>query len=243
MEAHVPRYLLVCCEGDMLGQGLVALLRLRGNGLRVSWRPPAQVLASTGAIPDCVLLLASGLWSRRQVIDTVRALSLGGSAVVVVSRLATSEDTDAVVAAGAVAHLGAGESPEVLVAVLDRVLAALPPRRVDDPSATAVARAGATAGSAPRPLAAGRAGSTAEGPRPSLSVQEQRVLELYVDGLTIAATARRMGISSHTVVTYLRRVRAKFAACGHPAPSAVDLYRAAVHLGVLSDRQFPARTG
>lgn len=68
-----------------------------------------------------------------------------------------------------------------------------------------------------------------EGPRtaPALSEQEQRVLELVTTGLKVSAVARRLEVSPHTVHTYLRRIRRKFAEAGTPVASPLELYRAA----------------
>ncbi|TXH45517.1 MAG: LuxR family transcriptional regulator [Actinobacteria bacterium] len=69
-----------------------------------------------------------------------------------------------------------------------------------------------------------------------LSERELDVLTLYTGGLKIESIGRRLGLSPHTVSTYLRRVRAKFARAGQPASTALDLYVAAVGLGVLAAR-------
>ncbi|WP_370421483.1 response regulator transcription factor [Streptomyces sp. QH1-20] len=43
----------------------------------------------------------------------------------------------------------------------------------------------------------------------ALSEREREVLGHLADGHTYAAIARRMGVSAHTVDTYLRRIRGK----------------------------------
>ncbi|MCX4826287.1 helix-turn-helix transcriptional regulator [Streptomyces sp. NBC_01142] len=43
-----------------------------------------------------------------------------------------------------------------------------------------------------------------------MSPREQQVLRHIAEGRTYAGTARRIGISVHTVDGYLRRIRAKF---------------------------------
>ncbi|GAA3220868.1 helix-turn-helix domain-containing protein [Nonomuraea helvata] len=58
---------------------------------------------------------------------------------------------------------------------------------------------------------------------PDLSARENEVLQRVADGLTQQQIARSMGISRHTVDTYLRRVRAKLG-LGNKA----ELTRAAV---------------
>lgn len=62
---------------------------------------------------------------------------------------------------------------------------------------------------------------------PALSEREQRVLELITTGLKVSAVARRMDVSPHTVHTYLRRIRRKFAEAGTPVASPLEMYRAA----------------
>ncbi|WP_081983096.1 response regulator transcription factor [Streptacidiphilus albus] len=44
---------------------------------------------------------------------------------------------------------------------------------------------------------------------PALSPRELEVLQHLARGCTYAAIAHRMGLSTHTVDTYLRRIRAK----------------------------------
>lgn len=58
---------------------------------------------------------------------------------------------------------------------------------------------------------------------PALSARERQVLDCIAGGLTQDQTARRLGISSHTVDTYTRRVRRKLG-LGNKA----DLTRAAL---------------
>ncbi|MGW3747302.1 response regulator transcription factor [Streptomyces sp. NPDC005146] len=45
--------------------------------------------------------------------------------------------------------------------------------------------------------------------RDELSQREQQVLDFIAEGLTHAQTARRLGISQHTVDTYVKRIRSK----------------------------------
>lgn len=68
---------------------------------------------------------------------------------------------------------------------------------------------------------------------PELSVQESRVLQLCAEGLKVSAVARRLALSPHTVHTYLRRIRRKFADHGRPVASQLELYRAASDWGLL----------
>lgn len=59
----------------------------------------------------------------------------------------------------------------------------------------------------------------------ALSARERQVLRLIADGLTQDQTARRLGISRHTVDTYVKRVRGKLG-LGNKA----ELVRAAMPL-------------
>lgn len=54
---------------------------------------------------------------------------------------------------------------------------------------------------------------------PALSEHEQRVLIMVASGLKLSAVARRLGTSVHVVMDYLKRIRAKHAAVGRPAPT------------------------
>lgn len=71
--------------------------------------------------------------------------------------------------------------------------------------------------------------------RPRLSPQERITLRLYAENLPAKSVARRMGVTEGTVKVYLRRIRAKYAAVGRPAPTKLDLYRRAVEDGILDD--------
>lgn len=72
---------------------------------------------------------------------------------------------------------------------------------------------------------------------PELSVQESRVLHMCAEGLKVAAIARRLDVSPHTVHTYLRRMRRKFAAHGRPVSSQLELYRVASEWGLLANER------
>ncbi|MFI9718769.1 response regulator transcription factor [Streptomyces sp. NPDC052396] len=56
-----------------------------------------------------------------------------------------------------------------------------------------------------------------------LSPREREVLAYIGAGLTYHQTARKLGISVHTVGTYLRRIRTK-----HFAPTLADLVRLSI---------------
>lgn len=63
-----------------------------------------------------------------------------------------------------------------------------------------------------------------DGPtRPELSPKERQVLLEYASGLTLKATARRVGISPHTAKYYLDRVKDKYQQAGRPTYTKIDL--------------------
>ncbi|WP_369070669.1 response regulator [Kineococcus terrestris] len=66
-----------------------------------------------------------------------------------------------------------------------------------------------------------------------LSPQERRVLELYAGGMPARSVALRLGVTLETAKSYLKRIRAKYAALDRPAYTRMELYRRAVEDGVL----------
>jgi len=70
--------------------------------------------------------------------------------------------------------------------------------------------------------------------RPKLSERQLDVLTAYASSNDLLPTvARRLGMDPETVKTHLRRIRAKYAHVGRPAPTRRDLYVRAVEDGVL----------
>lgn len=72
---------------------------------------------------------------------------------------------------------------------------------------------------------------------PDLSPRELDALRLYASGLKLAAVARRMDISPHTVKEYLDRFRAKYQQVGRPARTRTELYAEASRDGLLRTPQ------
>lgn len=68
-----------------------------------------------------------------------------------------------------------------------------------------------------------------------LSNRERQALELYASGAKTSLVAQQMGVSSATVIDYIRRVRSKYAHAGRPAHTKVDLYQRAVEDGILDE--------
>jgi DNA-binding NarL/FixJ family response regulator len=79
-----------------------------------------------------------------------------------------------------------------------------------------------------------QAASRSPAGRPVLAPRQREVLLAYVSGNELLPTlARRLGIDHETLKTHLRRIRAKYAAAGRPAPTRRDLYVRAVEDGLL----------
>ena len=69
--------------------------------------------------------------------------------------------------------------------------------------------------------------------RPRLSSGERRALAHYVQGLTTVQVAAEMGVGYETAKTFLRRVRAKYAAVDRPAGKRSELITRAEQDGIL----------
>ncbi|MGW7365804.1 response regulator transcription factor [Streptomyces sp. NPDC054841] len=67
----------------------------------------------------------------------------------------------------------------------------------------------------------------AETSAPALAPREQETLRHIAAGRTYLQTARRMGLSKHTIDAYLRRIRAKL-----NINSTAELTRLAISLGL-----------
>ncbi|MGY1601451.1 hypothetical protein [Geodermatophilus sp. SYSU D00815] len=70
--------------------------------------------------------------------------------------------------------------------------------------------------------------------RPRLAPRQREVLVAYVSGSDLLPTvARELGMDRETLKTHLRRIRAKYAEVGRPAPTRRDLYVRAVEDGLV----------
>jgi DNA-binding CsgD family transcriptional regulator len=70
--------------------------------------------------------------------------------------------------------------------------------------------------------------------RPRLAPRQREVLIAYVVGSDLLPTvARELGMDRETLKTHLRRIRAKYAEVGRPAPTRRDLYVRAVEDGLV----------
>jgi DNA-binding NarL/FixJ family response regulator len=160
--------------------------------------------------PDLVLLDLDLNGSAVTEGDAERLMARG-SAVIVVSGLASPATVRAMVRAGVAGLLSKRDDPADLWAAIDSVLAGRPWTTSD--LAAVLVR---------------------DPDRPDLSYQERRALELYASGLKLASVARLMGLAPSTVREYIDRVRAKYAAVGRPAPTKAHLAVNAHQDGIIT---------
>jgi two-component system response regulator DevR len=185
-------------------------------------------------------------------METVEDIDLVGTSRTVAGLLGTGAMFDVVLLD---LRLADGSTPADNVATLvRRGIGVLAHTRSDLPSAArAATRAGAqgilerdvdegTLVEAIRAVARGEtvAGSdrsgtfeTEGGLHAKLSTREIQTLRLYASGMPAKSVARRMGISSGTVATNIKRIKAKYEATGRPAWTRMDLFRRAVEDGII----------
>jgi DNA-binding CsgD family transcriptional regulator len=70
--------------------------------------------------------------------------------------------------------------------------------------------------------------------RPDLAPREKEILIAWCHAETKELVARRLNIAPTTVKTVLRRIRAKYAAVGRPAPTKAALVARAIQDGLIS---------
>ncbi|MEI6620497.1 MAG: response regulator transcription factor [Actinomycetes bacterium] len=192
--------------------GLEQLLAAQRPGLRIVWRGhDLSALAAVSPAPDLVLLDLN-LGTTQADPFLVRQLIDAGSTVLVVSAMGSPTLVRQLMNVGVAGFVTKSDAPEDLFEAIDTVLSGEPWTSHD--------------------LAAVLAAS-AEEEDPGLTDQERKVLSLYARGLKIDTVARHLGVSPHTVKTYLKRIREKCARVGLPASSATDLYREALREGLV----------
>ncbi|MFD7229446.1 response regulator [Streptomyces sp. NPDC059881] len=162
----------------------------------------AAAQGAGAVLPFDVVLLDLVLGDGSQPPDNIRRLRAAGPRVLVISTVVDRRRIVAAIAAGADGYLTKDHDLPTLVRAVEEVAA------------------GGTAHSAELAFAwAHDDGST----RPSLSPKERQVLLEYASGLTLKATARRVGVSPHTAKYYLDRVKDKYQQAGRPTYTKIDL--------------------
>lgn len=162
--------------------------------------------------PPHLLILDLDLAGRSASPTLAAAVMAAGTPILVLSALGSPVAIREMIHVGVSGFVSKSEPPEVLVEAVSTVLH----DGVWTSPQVAAAIAGDPAG-------------------PALSPQEQRVLVLYASGLKLEAVARRAGITPGTAKTYLKRIRAKYAEHGRPAPTKTDLYREARRDGLIDE--------
>jgi two-component system, NarL family, nitrate/nitrite response regulator NarL len=191
--------------------GVSDLPPVMAEGLRVWLAPdPRLVTLEAGAPPGeaDVLVLAPG-WARVGALASIMALASTGVRVVALCPPVSRAVTRAILQAGALAVVTENQDRLPLI----RAIVAAAENRPEStrPSVVDV------------PVPAGGA--------PQLSDQEGMVLMWWLQSMTKASVARRMGISAHTVDMYIRRIRGKYAQVGRPVPTKADLLVRAIEDG------------
>ncbi|MFD7063931.1 response regulator [Streptomyces sp. NPDC059906] len=172
--------------------------------------PPNPALPNAG-LPDGglpkgpvvdVVLLDLLLKDGSEAVANIRRLRAAGSRVLIISTATDRAGVVEAVAAGADGYLTKDNDLDTLV------------------EAVVTVAAGGTVHSPELAFAwAHHTGRL----RPRLSPKELEVLRHYASGLTLKATARRVGISPHTAKHHLDRVKDKYRRAGRPAYTKIDL--------------------
>lgn len=162
--------------------------------------------------PPALVVLDLDLGGRSASPKVAAELMSCGTLILVLSALGSAAAIREMMQVGVAGFVSKAEPPEVLVEAVATVLT--------DGAWTGPEVAAAIAG---------------DPSGPALSPQELRVLVLYASGLKLEAVARQAGITPGTAKTYLKRIRAKYAEHGRPAPTKTDLYREARRDGLIRD--------
>lgn len=201
-------------DHELVRQGLQSLLVDTSNGSSV-----ARVVycgddpqACSQARPQVALLDVDLGSSAPRVEDSVELLSQAGAAVLLISAFDDARAIRAGLGAGALGFVPKRVSLDVLVEAVRTVAADELFLSVDLASILSAAVE-----------------------TPDLSPRESDALRLYASGLSMAAVARKMGISPHTAKEYLDRVRAKYSAVGRTARTRTELYAVARTDGLIDE--------
>lgn len=164
---------------------------------------PAAILSGGEcAMPIDVVILGPALRADPDPALNVRRLVDAGHRVVVIDGSAALATVAAILAAGARGYVTRDHNLSALAGTI-----------------RAIASGGTAWSMEPAKIA-----EPANSPqRPHLSEREHAVLMTYAAGLTLSSTARRLGITSETAKTYLKRAKAKYHRAGLPVYTKIDL--------------------
>jgi two-component system nitrate/nitrite response regulator NarL len=162
-----------------------------------------ELLGAAGA-PFDVVLLDLALRRDPDPAGNVRRLTGAGHSVLAVDWSAQPEHVRSVLEAGAWGYFARYHDPAALARLVGSITSG-----PDAPASAAPERPALVAGGTPA--------------SPVLSEREHYVLMAYTSGMTMASTARHLGISTETAKTYIKRVKAKCRDLGHPVYTKLDL--------------------
>jgi DNA-binding NarL/FixJ family response regulator len=199
-------------DHELVREGLRALIEARAQGVYTVAYSGPSVHEALSSDADAVMLDVDLGPDAQDVATNCRLLTAGGRGVLLISAYDDPGAIRAGLAAGALGFVPKRVSYDELQEALELV--------AEDEMY----------------LSVDLAAMLAAGPEaPDLSPRERDALRLYASGLKLAAVARRMDISPHTVKEYLDRVRMKYQQVGRPARTRTELYAEARRDGLLSD--------
>ena len=153
-------------------------------------------------VANQIVLLDLNLKDNSSPAENVVRLTSLGAKVLIVSIIADQKYVIATLEAGAEGYLTKNHGPEALATSIRQIAAGeLTPSQE---LAFAVTRDN-------RPA------------RPQLSPQERRLLGYYGHGMTLGASARKIGVSPRTAEDYLNRIKKKYEEAGRPARTKLEL--------------------
>lgn len=193
-------------------RGLSEILRSNGFAVTERW------VAANAPLPLNVLATESMLWRADIVLLDPEVVATAG----------LPDLSDSVAAAAPMLLLGDGDRPWQLAPYRESGVAGFVDRRTDIANLLAAVQAVMAGGSYWKPGHLDHDQPPAGHNNRALSPREAQVLRQIAQGLTHGQVARRLGISPHTVDTYIKRIRSKLD-LGNKA----DLTRAAI-LGSLT---------
>jgi two-component system nitrate/nitrite response regulator NarL len=189
-------------DDRMLLDGMVAWLAAEVDLRVVAAVTTVDELLATERVPADVVVLDLLLADRSEPYDNVRRLAEQGRKVLVVSVVPLVRHGVDVVRAGALAYLTKDHRLPVLADAIRQVARG---ELVHSPE-----------------LALAWSRDDRPG-TPKLSEREREVLVSYASGLTLTATARKVGVQPGTARAYLDRVKAKYCEAGRPTFTKLDL--------------------
>ena len=210
--------LAIVDDHQMVLAGLRAWLHEAADDVRVVIQSSRWTdLLSHPEFPVDVVLLDLDLGDGVPPALRIATLRAADVPTVIISTLADPETIRGCLAAGAHGYVPKSEPAADLVLAVRRAARREPTRT---PALDALLDPGVGRGTARRQV-------------PRLSPQETRALVLYASGLPMKSVARQLGVGHDTAKGYIDRVRDKYAECGRPAGTKVELYRQAMADGLL----------